>query len=160
MHPRAAALIKELDLQPHPEGGYYREIYRSTGEVQPLDDRSTRSALTTIYFLLPEGQQSRWHRVSSDEVWHFYEGEPLDLYWFNGSAPLHHARLSSGMSGSQPVSVVPAGYWQAARPVGSYSLVGCTVGPGFDFADFELISEESADWQRLRSLEDAPRELL
>jgi predicted cupin superfamily sugar epimerase len=116
MHPRAAALIQELDLQPHPEGGYYREIFRSDERVQPLDDRPERSALTTIYFLLVSGQQSKWHRVRSDEVWHFYEGEPLEVFWSGGSEPVQMATLSSGAAGSRPVCVVPAKCWQAARP--------------------------------------------
>src|SRR5215510_13188986 len=84
MHKRARDLINELGLQPHPEGGYFREIFRSGQKVQPLDERSERSALTTIYFLLIKGQYGRWHRVASDETWHFYEGDPLELYWIDG----------------------------------------------------------------------------
>src|SRR5215510_3972505 len=80
MHPRARALIAELKLEPHPEGGFYREIYRSAGVVWPADVRRARNALTTIYFLLPAGTFSAWHRVSADEVWHLYEGEPLELF--------------------------------------------------------------------------------
>src|ERR1700754_4829047 len=80
MHPRAAALIDQLGLIPHPEGGFYRELHRSAVAVQPLDGRPPRTGLTTIYFLLPEGAHSRWHRVTSDEAWHLYEGSPLDLF--------------------------------------------------------------------------------
>ena len=80
MHNRAKDLIRELRLQPHPEGGYFREIFRSAHKVQPLDERSARCALTTIYFLLVKGQHGRWHRVASDEAWHFYEGDPLEIY--------------------------------------------------------------------------------
>ena len=79
MHARAAELIAQLSLQPHPEGGYYREVFRSAGVVTPADGRGARAALTTIYFLLPAGAASRWHRVTSDEVWHFYEGDPIEL---------------------------------------------------------------------------------
>src|SRR5438067_544626 len=77
---RAAALVRDLDLSPHPEGGFYRELFRSTLDVQPADDRDRRAALTTTYFLLPGGAVSRWHAVRSDEVWHFYEGAPLELW--------------------------------------------------------------------------------
>jgi cupin superfamily protein DUF985 len=80
MHKRAKELISELSLQPHPEGGHFREIFRSPHKVQPLDERSERSALTTIYFLLVKGQHGRWHRVTSDEAWHFYEGDSLEVY--------------------------------------------------------------------------------
>ena len=79
MHPRAAELIAALDLRPHPEGGFYRQIFRSAMQVSPMDGRSPRAALTTIYFLLTEGSFSRWHQVASDEVWHLYEGGPLEL---------------------------------------------------------------------------------
>lgn len=151
MHPRAAALIQQHDLQPHPEGGYFREIFRSAHRVQPLDSRPPRSALTTIYFLLARGQHSRWHRVQSDEVWHFYEGDPLEVYWIEEDV-VHKETLSSGSPGALPVCIVPAGCWQAARPTGSFTLVGCTVGPGFDFQDFEMISENSQDWERVRRL--------
>ena len=79
MHPRAADLVSVLDLRPHPEGGFYREVHRSTSRVTTGDARGERAAITTIYFLLTAGAQSRWHRVDSDEVWHFYEGDPLEL---------------------------------------------------------------------------------
>jgi uncharacterized protein len=135
MHPRAQALIETLQLTPHPEGGFYREVFRSTETVQPSDSRPMRSALTTIYFLLPAGAHSRWHQVLSDEVWHFYEGAPLELLcddqrWILGPV------IPGGEQA--PVQIVPAGAWQAARSLGEYTLVGCTVGPGFDFADFSL----------------------
>ncbi len=139
---RAAALVHQLGLLPHPEGGVYREVYRSARPVEPGDGRGSRSALTTIYFLLPAGAISRWHRVLSDEVWHFYEGAPLDL-WL-ASAPGHSIeRLSLGVLGGdrRPVLTVPASCWQAARSSGEYTLVGCTVGPGFDFRDFVLAAD-------------------
>jgi predicted cupin superfamily sugar epimerase len=130
MHPRAAELIATLKLRPHPEGGFYREIFRSTTEVAPADDRGSRAALTTIYFLLREGDVSRWHRVTSDEVWHLYEGGPLELLGPIGSGE------------DAPVCTIRAGQWQAARPLTAYVLVGCTVGPGFDFADFRLLADD------------------
>jgi predicted cupin superfamily sugar epimerase len=142
MDPRATALIERLGLEPHPEGGYFREIYRSGRTVQADDDRPPRPAVTTIYFLLAAGQQSRWHRVRSDEIWHFYEGDPLEL---SVAPPAREpvARVTLGpLSGSgQPVHVVQAEWWQAARPLGAYTLVGCTVAPGFDFADFSFLPD-------------------
>jgi predicted cupin superfamily sugar epimerase len=140
MHPRAAELIAALGLEPHPEGGWYREIHRSAHQVMPDDDRSNRAALTTIHFLLVEGEVSRWHRVGSDEAWHFHEGDALELFRTDPEFDdvVRHVLGPLG-SGSVPVVVVPAHSWQAARSTGAYTLVGCTVGPGFDFADFELL---------------------
>lgn len=144
MHTRAAELIRTLALQPHPEGGYFAQIYRSASTVTPDDGRGTRRALTTIYFLLVEGQTSAWHRVRSDEVWHFYEGDPLALTWtdVDGACEvtqtLGPVDLASAGGGQVPVAVVPAGCWQTARPLGAYTLVGCTVAPGFEYEDFEL----------------------
>lgn len=141
MHARAQALIVELGLQPHPEGGFYREIHRSEQRVQPLDGRPERSALTTIYFLLAAPAFSRWHKVASDEVWHLYEGGPLELRIADPAIErVNVVRLDRiGAPGSGPVAVVPAGHWQAARPLGEYALIGATVGPGFDFADFAFL---------------------
>ena len=145
MYPRAAELISLLDLQPHPEGGFYKEVFRSSAQVSPADGRGTRSALTTIYFLLVEGTASRWHMVTSDEVWHHYEGGPLELLELSASGDtLDRHRL--GMIGSDnqaPVQTIPAGAWQAARPLADYVLVGCTVGPGFDFADFHMLADDA-----------------
>jgi len=160
MHKRARDLISELRLQPHPEGGYFREIFRSTHKVQPLDERSTRTALTTIYFLLLDGQHGRWHRVTSDETWHFYEGDPLEVYWIDGQDAVHQEVLGTGSSNTHPVCVVPAGCWQAARPLGEYSLLGCTVAPGFDFQDFEMLSEGSEVLGHITSLRAAFAELV
>jgi predicted cupin superfamily sugar epimerase len=144
MHPRAADLIATLDLRPHPEGGFYREIFRSRLQVTPADARGPRAALTTIYFLLPAGSVSRWHRVTSDEVWHLYEGGPLELLELGASGRdlMRHRVGPIGTEGSAPVCTIRAGMWQAARPLGDYVLVGCTVGPGFDFADFQLLADE------------------
>jgi predicted cupin superfamily sugar epimerase len=135
-------LISTLDLIPHPEGGYYGEVYRSSAAVEATDGRGPRSALTTIYFLLTADAVSRWHRVTSDEIWHFYEGAPLDLWIMT---PTHwqvtHHQLGPLNGVARPVRAVPANCWQAARSTGSYTLVGCTVGPGFDFRDFTLADE-------------------
>ena len=142
MNPRAQSLITDLDLQPHPEGGYYREIFRSESRVRPEDPRAERSALTAIYFLLVAGQHSGWHQVLSDEIWSHLEGEALELLCFDAI----HNRASTMMLGrfsandAAPVHVVPAGLWQAARPLGEYALLGCYVAPGFDFSDFRMAS--------------------
>ncbi|WP_280150983.1 cupin domain-containing protein [Piscinibacter sp. XHJ-5] len=137
---RAAELVSRLQLQPHPEGGFYREVFRSALQVQPGDARPQRSALTTIDFLLVRGQCSAWHRVASDEVWHLLEGGPLRL-WLMPPAldALHAVDLEAVDSHHAPRHVVPAHWWQAAEPLGELALVGATVGPGFDFADFAFL---------------------
>jgi predicted cupin superfamily sugar epimerase len=155
---RAADLVSKLALQPHPEGGWYREIYRSPTRVETA--RGARSALTTIYYLLERNQLSRWHVVQADEIWHFYGGAPLELLAYTpdtraferrvlghvGAAAAEHgvagtaSALAATADGAISVSVIPTGVWQAARSLGEYSLVGCTVGPGFEFADFQFVS--------------------
>jgi predicted cupin superfamily sugar epimerase len=138
---RVAELIHSLDLAPHPEGGYYREIWRGGLGVEPADGRGSRAALTSIYFLLPSGAISRWHRVRSDEIWHHYEGAPLELLLVPpDEIRLERYRLGPFGPEQEPVRCVPASWWQAARSLGAYTLVGCTVGPGFEFSDFELLS--------------------
>ncbi len=152
MNPRAQQLISALQLQPHPEGGWFAEVFRSAEQVQPQDDRPLRSALTSIYFLLESSQQSNWHRVRSDEVWLHLEGDALNLWCWDGRAPAatcHALGPVDLASGQRPQHTVSAGYWQAARPVATaagcgYTLVACTVGPGFDFADFVLLQGGSA----------------
>ena len=129
MHPRASELIHSLRLEPHPEGGWYRQVYKSSERVTRHSDDAQRSAITTIYFLLVEGTFSRPHVVQSDEVWHFYEGDPLEL-------TVGDERVT--LDANHRVHVVPARVWQSARPLGAYALVGCTVGPGFEFEDFAM----------------------
>jgi predicted cupin superfamily sugar epimerase len=143
LHPRADALIRALRLEPLIEGGFYREVFRSSARVVRSGDQANRSALTSIYFLLPAGTVSRWHRVTSDEVWHLYEGGGLDLFMAPpGCAPVQHVRLGTGLDTQGPTATVAAGWGQAARPAGEYALAGCTVGPGFEFADFRFLREE------------------
>ena len=159
---RVAELIATLDLQPHPEGGYYREIFRSALEVAPADGRGPRAALTTIYFLLPPGAHSRWHRVASDEVWHLYEGGPLALLQLDADAT-SLARIALGRDharGEVPVHVVPAHAWQAAQAGETHALVGCTVGPGFTFDDFDLLADVPAMADQLRATRPALAALL
>jgi uncharacterized protein len=146
MHPRAAELITQLHLERHPEGGYYREIFRSKDLVEPADGRGPRAALTTIYFLLPAGIVSRWHRVTSDEVWHLYEGGPLEVLSVD---PEFSSLSTHKLEPHAPVCTVAASHWQAARTLGDYALTGCTVGPGFDFEDFSILANDAASTTRL-----------
>jgi predicted cupin superfamily sugar epimerase len=151
MHPRAAELVRMLALAPHPEGGFFREVFRSAERVQPIDGRASRSALTTIFFLLAEGQASRWHAVASDEVWHLYEGGPLELL----VAPpdvgsVERAILGRAGDGVLPTHTVAARCWQAARPLGAYVLAGCSVGPGFEFDDFRMLADDPRGASALR----------
>lgn len=136
---KASELVTQLSLLPHPEGGWYRELYRSHERVQTA--RGTRSALTTIHYLLEQQQLSRWHVVDADEVWHFYAGSALELLEYD-PAKRHLTRhvLGGLRDGRQTVAVIPSGVWQAARTLGEYSLVGCTVGPGFEFEDFRFVA--------------------
>lgn len=141
MHPRASELIRLLELEPHREGGLFRRTWQSSLMVTPDDSRGSRHALTAIYFLLVDEGISRWHRVISDEAWHWYEGAPLELCTGpeRGGA-ITSCRLGPLADSSAPQHVVPAGCWQAARSEGAYTLVGCCVGPGFDFFDFTLLA--------------------
>ena len=139
-----ARLVEHLALAPHPEGGFYREIWRSAAQVQPADGRGARAALTVIDFLLPAGSVSRWHRVRSDEVWQHTDGDPLELLLASPEQDrVDRVRLGPRTGGQSPVHVVPAGWWQAARPLGAYALVNCSVAPGFDFVDFDLLSRDA-----------------
>jgi hypothetical protein len=136
----ARRVIDLLQLSPHPEGGFYRETFRSSAMVTL--ERGPRAAGTCIYFLLPAGTFSALHRVSSDEGWHHYAGDPLRIDLLDDGGRHLAVRLGDDvLAGDTPQHVVPAGAWQAATPLGDrYSLVGCTVAPGFDFADFEMPS--------------------
>jgi predicted cupin superfamily sugar epimerase len=150
---RSDALIDQLRLEPHPEGGFYRRIFTSDAQVHPTDGRPGRAALSAIYYLLTADGVSRWHRVASDEGWHHCEGAPLELYECDDEfSAVRVTRLGPLSDDTAPFHVVPAGAWQAARSVGEYTLVACTVAPGFDFADFALLSDrpEAAALLRLR----------
>lgn len=158
--PRALELMERLQLQPHPEGGHYREIFRSNLQVARQPDGQPRSALTSIYFLLPRGAFSRWHRVRADEAWHHYEGGPIELMVLQpGATQVETWRLGPAGDDTLPVRVVPADAWQAARPVGDYALVGCTVGPGFEFSDFALAADVPSG-ERPAELARAPYDAL
>ena len=141
---QASELIARHKLSPHPEGGWYRELHRSERRVTRADGIN-RSALTAILFLLEAGAISRWHRVAgADETWHFACGAELELLTLApAGGELQRRRLGmSALSGTaEPLLVVPACHWQAARSLGAWSLVSCCVGPGFDFADFSLLRD-------------------
>jgi len=133
----AAEIIRRLDLKPHPEGGHYRETHRDTRSHEG------RAASTAIYFLLARGERSHWHRIDAVEVWHYYAGDPLKLEIVDGSTELI-VRLGPDVSADEtPQVVVPARAWQAAETFGDWTLVGCTVSPGFVFEGFELAAP---DW--------------
>ena len=139
---QARTLIDTLDLKPHPEGGSYREIYRSSERVQTA--RGTRCAITAIYYLLERNQISRWHVVEADEIWQFYEGWPLELLAYDPEArELVRCVLGNMRDDHERVAVIRKGVWQAARSLGDFSLAGCNVGPGFDFQDFRLVANLS-----------------
>lgn len=139
----AAYWIKTLRLQPHPEGGWFRETYRSRGLIpkEGLPDRfpGPRSVSTAIYFLLEGAQFSAFHRIRSDEMWHFYAGRTLRVHVIGKHGKMTGHRLGASPGDAFQV-LVPAGAWFAAEVVRhrGYALVGCTVAPGFDFADFEM----------------------
>jgi predicted cupin superfamily sugar epimerase len=135
----AAEVVRLLDLAPHPEGGHFRETFRDQRLVE-----GARSASTAIYFLLARGERSRRHRIDAAELWHFYAGAPLMLEIAAGEEISAAQRITLGADlagGERPQAIVPAGTWQAAESLGAWTLVGCTVAPGFDFARFELAPE-------------------
>lgn len=157
-----AELITELGLSPHPEGGHYRETYRASEQVHT--PRGPRAASTAILFLLQAGEHSCWHRIHADEAWHFHGGGGLRIHQLSASGDVQTTRLGMALTaGERPQHVVPAGHWFAAEPAAGcpWSLVSCTVAPGFDFADFELaqpqqliehaaaLSRLCGDWRRL-----------
>ena len=133
--PTAASVIDTLGLVPHPEGGWYAETWRAPEPVG-----GGRPASSAIVYLLQAGERSHWHRVDADEIWQFAAGGPLELrVWAGGDAAIETIRLSGDIaSGDAPQAVVPAGAWQAARPLGAWTLVGCIVAPAFEFEGFEL----------------------
>lgn len=146
---RAVQLIRRLKLQPHPEGGFYREIHRAAGTVPTA--RGERAAVTGIYFLLVRGQKSVFHRVRSDEIWHWYEGAALRL--IDVDAKLKKStqyRLGPERGATRQVVTIAAHHWQAAESTGDYTLVGCTVAPGFDFSDFTLLRDEPRTHSQLK----------
>src|SRR5690606_16794206 len=134
----ASQIIHTLGMQRHPEGGWFVETFRDA-------QGQARAHSTAIYYLLEAGDKSHWHRVrDAAEVWHFYAGDPLLLSVSNGEQVEDITLGIDLANGERPQAVVPAGFWQAARPLGRFTLVGCTVAPGFDFASFEMAA---AGWR-------------
>lgn len=143
------AIIERLDLQPHPEGGYYKETYRSAGCISPenLNDnyQGSRNYATCIYFLLTSSEFSALHKIHQDEIWHFYAGSPIRLHVISESGVYTKYIIGNAIEkGETPQLVVPGGHWFGAEVMDtdSYALVGCTVAPGFDFDDFFLGSKD------------------
>ncbi len=138
MPPTAVDIITRLELRPHPEGGHYRETFRDSRV-----DSNGRSHSTAIYFLLARGERSHWHRIDAVEIWHYYAGDALTLQISDGKSQ-RSIRLGPDLAAGELAQViVPADAWQAAMSAGDWTLVGCTVAPGFEFAKFELAP---ADW--------------
>jgi uncharacterized protein len=130
----AAAVIRLLDLRPHPEGGHFRETFRDAYAIE-----GGRAVSTAIYFLLARGEHSHWHRVDATEIWHWHAGAPLRLEIAEGNDPPERLILGNDLvAGERPQAIVPARAWQSAQSLGDWTLVGCTVAPGFEFATFEL----------------------
>jgi predicted cupin superfamily sugar epimerase len=129
----AADIIRLLDLGPHPEGGHYRQTFQDARRI------GDRAASTAIYFLLARGERSHWHRIDSVEIWHYYAGAALTLDLQTSSGMIERLKLGPDIiAGERPQAAVPAHTWQAAQSTGEWTLVGCTVAPGFEFAGFEL----------------------
>jgi predicted cupin superfamily sugar epimerase len=135
----AAEIIARLELKPHPEGGYYRETFRDS-----RTDADGRSRSTAIYFLLARGERSHWHRIDAVEIWHYYAGSALTLKIADDDGRWSFKLGPNLAAGEQPQAVVPPHSWQSAESAGDWTLVGCTVAPGFDFATFELAPK---DWE-------------
>ena len=130
----AAEVIRLLDLKPHPEGGHFRETFRDAPGLE-----GGRALSTAIYFLLAAEERSHWHRVDAAELWHYYAGAPLILEMAaSDEGPIRRMKLGPDIAmGERPQGIVPANHWQAAESMGDWTLAGCTVAPGFDFATFE-----------------------
>ncbi len=151
-------MITRLSLEPHPEGGWYRQTYRSPHTV--ATEHGPRSASTAIYFLLRQGEFSALHRIASDEVWHFYAGSPLRVESISARGIADSFVLGNDLAAGEVLQAwVPAGHWFGASPVrGAWALAGCTVAPGFEFDDFEM-GEREALLQRFPRCEDLVRRL-
>ncbi len=138
MNNRVKEIIELYDLSKHPEGGYYKEVYRSDDAVEV--DGKKKSWVTDIYFLLPKDEFSAAHQIKFDEIWHFYEGAPLELIDLAvEESSLSKIILGNGENNAQYKHCIKGGHWQAAKSLGEYSFLGCTVAPGFDFEDFKML---------------------
>lgn len=159
MHPVAKQIIRQFNLVPHIEGGYFKEIYRSQDLVKSSKyDGENRVAYTSIYYLLTGNEYSSWHKLKSDEIWHFYHGCPLLLYVLDPAKGLLTLQLGNAIeeNESQFQIMIPANHWFAAQPTksDSYTLVSCTVAPGFEYQDFALATQQDllAEFPQYRAL--------
>ena len=139
-------LIDKYKLVPHPEGGYYAVVYESKQAVTSPVVNKDRKAITHIYFLLLKGQVSLFHKVAHDEIWNFYEGDPIKIIKYSGTQ-VEEAIIGSGCI--DYAAIVEGGVYQAAQSTGAYSLVGCTVAPGFEFEDFSFLRDEFENKEKL-----------
>ena len=141
--PDANHWISKLNLQPHPEGGYYKEVFRSSQYVRREENDSRKHACTSIYYLLEHADFSGFHRIMSDEIWYFHQGVPLNIHIITENGDYQLLELSDSQTGSLSL-VVPAGLWFAADIPGKqgYTLVSCAVAPGFEFAEFEMADKQ------------------
>ncbi|WDI32639.1 cupin domain-containing protein [Hyphococcus flavus] len=131
-------IIQRLALSPHPEGGWFRETWRAEASI------GQRPSGTAIYYLLKAGERSQWHRVDAVEIWHYYAGAPLELSLSNNGKTIRNQKLGADISNNEtPQVIVPKDCWQSAESLGAWTLVGCTVSPGFQFEGFEMAPE---DW--------------
>jgi predicted cupin superfamily sugar epimerase len=140
------ALIDKYKLVPHPEGGYYAVVYESKQSLKSPVVNKIRKAVTHIYFLLLKGQVSKFHKVAHDEIWNFYQGDPLKILKYNGWK-VEEDIIGSGCS--DYASIVEGGNYQAAESTGVYSLVGCSVAPGFEFEDFSFLRDDVETKEKL-----------
>lgn len=153
MYSRSADLIAQLDLLPHVEGGHYRRVHTAASP------EGGRPPLSAIHYLLSAGQRGVWHVVDADEVWHFVEGDPMELtVYYPAEARFERRRLGRIEDGCSPMHVVPAHAWQSARPFGSYALMTCIVAPGFEFAGFRLLQDDDPLAEKLLAFSDEGRE--
>lgn len=143
----AEKIIDYFELEKHPEGGYFKEVYRSESQVESPVTAGKRSAVTDIYYLLEEGEVSRFHQVRHDEIWHFYTGYPISVLEYDGETVKQ--TILGDLRNPQFKCTVRGGIWQAAESLGEFSLVGCTVAPGFDFADFRFLADDQVKVKKL-----------
>ena len=151
MDKKSSEIIKQFKLLPHPEGGWFREILRSENYITRKDGEK-RNNITGIYYMLLKNEISTWHRVNSaNEIWIHLKGAPLNLWCLDdGNKELKKLRIDS----NNPIEMIPAGYWQAAKSTGEFTLVSCCVGPGFDFKDFELLRNTNHIYRLDKAIND------
>ena len=146
----SSEIINKFKLSPHPEGGWFREIIRSKNHVT-RNDGQKRNNITSIYYLLCKSERSKWHRVnSSDEIWIYLQGAPLNLYFLDDNKELRNIRLDL----NNPIEMIPSGYWQAACSTGEFTLTSCCVGPGFDFNDFQMLRNIDPSLRPAKAIEE------